>query len=401
MQSIAMPRTISARITKSLVGQLEAGDTVWDIDVKGFGARRQKDSVSYFVKTRLKGRQKWITIGRHGSPWTVEKARKEALTVLSETNAGIDHNETKRRERAGSSIFEDVADRFLATHGKKLKPATCEVYGYLVRLQLLPALGRRRIEEITKTDVANFHAKWAKKPRTANHALAVLSKIMSWAEQQGLRPEHSNPCLNIERYRETRRERFLSADELAALGKALDEAEGQQNPYIIAAIRLLILTGARLGEILTLKWEYVDEERRLILLPDSKTGAKPIPLNQPALDVLARLPRIASNPYVLPGHITGGHLVNIQKPWRTLRKTAALGDLRLHDLRHSFASVAVAEGGSLPILGKVLGHSQPQTTARYAHLADDPVSKLSEATATSIVRAMKGKQGPLDSPSTA
>lgn len=383
-----MPRTLSARITKSLVAQLQPGDIVRDTEVKGFGARRQKDSVSYFLKTRIKGRQKWLTIGLHGSPWTVETARKDALRKLADVHDGKDPSEAKRRARAGSDIFEDVAARFLAVHGKKLKPATREVYGYLIRLQLVPSLGRRRIEEITKADVASFHNKWSEKPRTANHALAVLSKIMSWAEQQGLRPEHSNPCLHIERYKESRRERFLSADELARLGKALDEAGAKQNPYVVAAIRLLVLTGARLGEILTLKWEYIDDQRRLILLPDSKTGAKPIPLNQPAIDVLAAIPRIASNPFVLPGHITGTHLVNIQKPWRVIREAAGLGDLRLHDLRHSFASVAVAAGGSLPILGKVLGHSQPQTTARYAHLGDDPVAKLSESTAARIAEAM-------------
>ncbi|NKB16262.1 MAG: integrase arm-type DNA-binding domain-containing protein, partial [Sphingomonadales bacterium] len=276
-----MPRTLSAHITKTLVGQLGPGDVVRDTEVKGFGARRQKDSVSYFLKTRVKGRQKWLTIGLHGSPWTVEKARKEALRLLTEAHTGKDPSEAKRRARAGSDIFEDVAARFITAHGKKLKPATREVYGYLIRLQLVPSLGRRRIEEITKADVASFHTKWADKPRTANHALAVLSKIMSWAEQQGLRSEHTNPCLNIERYREAKRERFVSADELAALGKALDEAESKQNPYVIAAIRLLILTGARLGEILTLEWSFVDEPRRLILLPDSKTGAKPIPSINP------------------------------------------------------------------------------------------------------------------------
>ncbi len=383
-----MPKNDRARLTKVLVERLDAGDILFDADVKGFGARCQRYGISYFLKTRINGRQKWLTIGLHGSPWTVETARKEAMRLLTEVHSGKDPSEAKRRARAGSDIFEDVAARFLAVHGKKLKPATREVYGYLIRLQLVPSLGRRRIEEITKADVAGFHHKWANKPRTANHALAVLSKILSWAEQQGLRPEHTNPCLNIERYRETKRERFLSAAELAALGKALDAAEGQQNPYVIAAIRLLVLTGARLGEILSLKWEYIDEQRRLILLPDSKTGAKPIPLNQPALAVLGKIMRLENNPFVLPGHIAGTHLVNIQKPWRVIRDAAGLGDMRLHDLRHSFASVAVAEGGSLPILGKVLGHSQPQTTARYAHLADDPVAKLSETTAAKIVEAM-------------
>lgn len=384
-----MARKLSGRITKTIVASLEAGDVIRDTELKGFGARRQQDSVSYFLKTRINGRQKWLTIGRHGSPWVPETARREALRMLAEAVSGKDPSIAKRKARAKLDTVEDVANRFLQVHGQKLKPTTREVYGYLIRLQIIPSLGRRRIEEVTKTDVANFHSKFFDKPRTANHALAVLSKIMSWAEQQGLRAEHTNPCLTIERFRENKRERFLSSDELAALGKALTAAEAKENAYIIAAIRLLLLTGARLNEILSLKWSYIDEERRLILLPDSKTGAKPIPLNQPALDILKTLPRIGGNPYVLPGHIHGAHLVNIQKTWRTIRKAASLGDdLRLHDLRHSFASVAVATGGSLPILGKVLGHSQPQTTARYAHLADSPVTELSEATAAKLAKGL-------------
>jgi integrase len=383
-----MPKSRKARISISVIDKMEPGETVFDTVIKGFGARCQSASVSYFIKTRVKGRQRWITIGRHGSPWTPDLARKAALKLLADVVGGVDPSESKRRERSNSSLFEDVAARFLELHGKKLKPKTQEVYSYLVRLQINPSLGKRRIEEIARTDVSAFHHKWSEKPRTANHALAVLSKILSWAEQEGLRPLHSNPCFGVTKYRENKRERFLSPDELAALGTALAAAEATQNPYAVAAIRLLVLTGARVGEILSLKWSYIDEGRRLILLPDSKTGAKAIPLNQPAFDVLAGIMRIESNPFVLPGHIHGTHLVNIQKPWRDIRGAAGLGDVRLHDLRHSFASVAVASGGSLHILGKVLGHSQPQTTARYAHLADDPVSNLSEAVAATISKAM-------------
>lgn len=381
------------RITKVVVEALQTGDKVWDTEVKGFGARRQESAVSYFVKTRVGGRQRWLTIGRHGSPWTVDTARREARRLLGETSAGKDPVETKRAAKVEGLTLGEVAEQFLALHGPKLKPATREVYGYLIRLQITPSIGSHAIARIKRADVASFHAKWADKPRTANHALAVLSKIMSWAEQQGYRPEQSNPCLGIDRFREVRRERFLSVEEFAALGATLDAAgrDGSQNPFVIAAIRLLVLTGARLGEILTLKWSYIDEARRLILLPDSKTGAKPIPLNQPALDVLADMPRVKGNPYVCVGKVDGEHLVNIQKPWRDICEKAGLSGVRLHDLRHSFASMAVAGGASLPILGKVLGHSQPSTTARYAHLGDDPVSKLSETTAAVIAAAMTPK----------
>lgn len=185
-------------------------------------------------------------------------------------------------------------------------------------------------------------------PRAANHALSVMSKLLTWAEDQGYRPEGANPCQRVQRYRENKRERFLTKDELAKLGKALDKAEAEHiaGPYAIAALRLLIFTGARLNEILTLQWSHVDLERKMIFLPDSKTGQKPVTLNQPAIDILKALPRFANNPYVIVGHRYGSHLINLQKPWQEIRALAGLETVRIHDLRHTFASVAVATGNS-------------------------------------------------------
>jgi integrase len=163
---------------------------------------------------------------------------------------------------------------------------------------------------------------------------------------------------------------------------------------VLAAIRLLLLTGARLSEILTLRWTYLDTHRRVLALPDSKTGAKVIPLNQPALDVLASLSRLKNNPFVLPGLVEGQHLVNLQKPWRRVRKEAGLEDVRLHELRHSFASISVGLGGTLPVIGRVLGHSQPGTTARYAYVADKVASELVEAAGALIGQAIQRKASP-------
>ena len=187
-----------------------------------------------------------------------------------------------------------------------------------------------------------------------------------------------------------RRERFLSEAELARLGDALRVAERDKGatPWAIAAIRLLTFTGARLSEILTLKWEYVNAEHGILLLPDSKTGQKAVHLNAPSLAVLQDILRLDGNPYVICGDIPGQHLVNLERPWRRIRKTAGLDDVRLHDLRHSFASIGASSGHSLLIIGKMLGHSQPATTARYAHLADDPVKAASDAVAARIAAAM-------------
>jgi len=242
-----------------------------------------------------------------------------------------------------------------------------------------------------RQDIAKLHHELGDTPYQANRTLALLSKFFDWAEKRGLRPDGSNPCRHIEKYREGRRERFLSQAELARLGDTLREAEQVKScsPWVIAAVRLLTLTGARLNEILSLQWEHVSEEHECLMLPDSKTGRKAIHLNAPALALLQSIPRLEGNPFVICGERAGRHLVNIEKPWRRIRKAAKLDDVRLHDLRHSFASVAASGGQSLVVIGKMLGHSQPATTARYAHLADDPVKAASDAVGRHIAAAME------------
>jgi integrase len=180
---------------------------------------------------------------------------------------------------------------------------------------------------------------------------------------------------------------------LSRLGDALREAEQDKtcSPWVIAAIRLLTLTGARRNEILTLQWEHVSEEHESLFLPDSKTGRKAVHLSPPALALLQAIPRLEGNPYAICGERPGRHLVNIEKPWRRIRAAAKLDDVRLHDLRHSFASVAASGGQSLIVIGKMLGHSQPATTARYAHLADDPMKAASDAVGRHIASAMEGR----------
>ncbi|MGH6989060.1 MAG: site-specific integrase [Stellaceae bacterium] len=202
-----------------------------------------------------------------------------------------------------------------------------------------------------------------------------------------MRPDGSNPCRHVEKYPQRRRERFLSAVELARLGDALAAFDG--SPNVVAAVKLLVFTGARLGEVLGLRWEWIDFERGAARLPDSKTGAKTLHLPPPALAVLAELPRIEGNPHVIAGAREGAAWVNLEKPWRAIRKVAGLDDVRLHDLRHAFASVAASSGMGLPIIGKMLGHTQAQTTARYAHLASDPV-KAATAVAGKIAAAIGG-----------
>jgi integrase len=363
---------------------------VWDATVPGFGARRQTGAaVSFFLKYRnAEGRQRWHSIGRQGAPWTPEAARAEARRLLGLVAAGADPA-AERSARKEAPTVAELAELFLAEHVEtKRKPRTAREYRRLIENVILPALGRKRVADVTRTDVARLHHARRATPTEANRALALLSTMFNFSERVGERPDGSNPCRHVERFPQRRRERFLSEDELARLGDALAAYTG--SPYHVATIKLLIFTGARLGEVLGLRWEWVDFDRGDARLPDSKTGAKTIQLPAPALEVLAALPRIESEPHVLGRH---RGTTFIEAPWRRIRTAAGLGDVRLHDLRHAFASVAASAGLALPIIGKMLGHTQAQTTQRYAHLASDPVKAAAAAVAAKIAAAMSGGAG--------
>ena len=201
------------------------------------------------------------------------------------------------------------------------------------------------------------------------------------AEVWGWRPDGSNPCRHVKRYKERKRERFLSPEETERLGEVLRDAE-QEMPSAVAAIRLLLLTGCRLSEIQFLRWEDVKED--CIELPDAKTGGRVVPLGPEARAVLESLPREDGNPWVIAGKLPGSHLTDLQRPWRRIRERAGLEDVRIHDLRHSYASRALALGESLTMIGKLLGHTQVQTTARYAHLARDSIQNAAARITGSI-----------------
>jgi integrase len=387
----------TANITKRAVDAAKAHKTdgyLWDRELPGFGLKvTPAGRKVYLVQYRLggrKGRTRRVTIGQHGQI-TPTFARAEAKRLLGEIAAGRDPAAERDRARADKS-FAVVFEQFMAEHVSKLKTSTGYYYELLADTHILPRLGHRPVGEITRQDVARLHYELSAKPYVAKRSLAILSKLFNWAEKHGLRLDGSNPCRHVEKYRENRRERFLSQAELGRLGDALRKAEKDNScsRWVIAAIRLLTFTGARRNEILTLRWEHVSYEHASLMLPDSKTGRKAIYLNPPALDVLQTIPRLEGNPYVICGEKTGKHLVNLEKPWRRIRNAAGLADVRLHDLRHSFASVGASSGHSLVMIGKMLGHSQPATTARYAHLADDPVKAASDAVGRHIAAAMDG-----------
>ena len=376
------------RLTKRRIDALPAREKeyfVWDDTLKGFGARVYPNGGKrYVAQTFRRGKTIRVQIGRHGA-LSFDEAKARARKIIADIDEGRNPNKEKESERLSPTVAE-LAERFLQEYvPDHCKPRTRVEYRHAVERYILPALGSIKVTALGRDDVAALHHEMREKPYQANRTLGVVSKMMNQAEGWGLRPDRSNPCYHVRKYKEKKRERFLTADELARLGKALDEEESLASSAV-TAFRLLLYTGARLSEIQTLKWEHIRGHR--IRLPDSKTGAKTIPLNEPALEVLAQTKRVEGNSYVITGTAEGAHLTDLQKPWRRVRKAAGLEDVRIHDLRHTFASEAVMGGESLPMVGRILGHTQAQTTARYAHLADDPLQRASERIASSLKQAM-------------
>ena len=365
---------------------------LWDTELLGFGCKiTPKGRRSYFLYYRTKdNRERRPRIGVHGAV-TCEQARGIAQRWLNEVAAGGDPSGARREQRKAETLAE-FADRYMTDLAPTRKKATSIATDRInLRRHILPALGGLKVASITRADVIRLHQSMKLIPGAANRTLALLSHMLNVAEKWGLRPDGSNPCRHVEKYRERKRERFLSEAELGRLAEVLTEADRTRTemPSVLTAIRLLLFTGARLSEILTLRWEHVDMEGQCLRLPDSKTGAKVVYLPPAALEILAALDRHEDNPYVIVGAKLGTHLINLQKPWRRIRKKAGLDGVRIHDLRHSFASMAVAGGLSLPVIGALLGHTQPATTARYAHLADDPLRQAANLTGGRIAAAMK------------
>ncbi|MCC6642740.1 MAG: site-specific integrase [Deltaproteobacteria bacterium] len=387
------------KLTKRAVEAVEPSSErdLWMIDdelpaltlrVKPSGVR------TYVLRYRnANGVQRKYAIGRHGVV-TAAEARRRAREHLAEIARGADPAETREEKRRALTVA-DLADRYLREHAAtKKKPSSAAGDARNLRLHVVPRLGRRPVAEVTRAEVTRLHHDLRETPGNANRVLSLLSKAFNLAERWGLRPDGSNPCRNIDRYPERKRERYLTAAELARLGETLREieAEGSEHPSTVAGVRLLIFTGCRRGEIEGLRRDEVDFERAGLRLADSKTGAKWLPLNAPALEVLASLTKKASdNPYVLTGRTKSEPFQGLGWAWRRIRQRAGLDDVRLHDLRHAFASVGVASGASLYVIGGLLGHRVPATTARYAHLADDPLRAASQAIGARIAAALDGK----------
>lgn len=389
---------------------------LWDDALAGFGvAAFPTGRKVYVAQYRKAGRSRRITIGEHGR-LTPDEARSQAKVILGAVEKGNDPIAERRAARAVRT-FGEVGEEFLSLHvAAKRKERTYDEYAALFRGHVKPAIGGKRIVDVRRADAARLHARMADRPFQANRAIAFISAVWNWAARRDEVALADNPAKGIERYPEQGRERFLTSAELARLGDALREAETvglpwavdevkpsakhlakpdkrrvKLDPFAVGAIRLLILTGARLREILDAQWPQVDLERGVIFLSDSKTGKKPIYLSAAAQAVLASLPRIEGNPHIIAGAKDGAPRADLKKPWAAVKRAAGLEGVRLHDLRHSFASFGAGASLGLPIIGKLLGHSQAATTHRYAHLDTDPLRRAVDTIGATISAAMEGK----------
>ncbi len=371
--------------------QPEASDVIiWDNELTGFGCKvTPKGRRSYFLYYRTReGQQRRPTIGLHG-PLRPEAAREIAKRWLAEVAQGNDPSQQRSQDRSAPNV-RHLSERYLAEHAEiRKKESSIRSDKRLIGSHLLPAIGTKKVASITRDDIAKIHHSLRETPYEANRTLALSSKMFSLAERWGLRPDNSNPAKNIDRYKEEKRERYLSSDEVARLWEVLNSeaAASKVSSSALAAIKLLMLTGRRLNEVLKLEWSWVDLEARVLRLPDTKSGALLVSLGEPAIEVLNDLKTTqADETFVIAGKRKNAHLVNLQKPWRLVREMAELEDVRLHDLRHTFASVGAGMGLSLHMLGRLLGHKQAATTTRYAHLAQEPVRTAADAIGAELLR---------------
>jgi integrase len=407
------------RITKRTVDALQSNCsefTVWDDSVSGFGVRVRPTGAKSYVVVYRAGAGRGSPVRRYTiaavGKITPDLARARAKAVLGAVVHGHDPARQRTAER-GTPTVAELADQFMTDHVRaKRKAGTAEFYQDILHRIVKPAVGTTKADKLTRLQIGKLHSSLSETPFQANRVLAVVGSMYAFAGRAGIVPEGTNPARGIDKFKESRRERFLTGGELERLGGAIREAETigipwrvddtkpttkhvpkgarvtKISPYAAAALRLLLFTGCRLREILHLRWQHVDMERGCLFLPDSKSGRKTVILNAPALAVLNTLERVGS--YVVPGDDPEQPRHDLKRPWDAVTKRAGLVGVRLHDLRHTYASFGAGGGLGLPIIGRLLGHAQAATTARYAHLDNDPLRCASEAIAGRIAAALEG-----------
>ena len=391
----------------------------WDTELKGFALRvAESGTKTYILRYRPRGTgragpRRFMVLGRHGAI-SPDEARAKAKTILGAVAAGRDPAKELAHAKAAMSIGQLVAF-FIDEHAKpKRKARTAADYAAVLNNYLVPKFGKRPADQVTTAEISQLHLSMRDRPYQANRLIAVIASMYGVAARHGIVPRGTNPALGIERFRKSARERYLGIEELNRLGEALRLAETDGLPWrsdaakaeskhlareenrrtilsseVVLAFRLLMFTGARLQEILTLQWSHIDFERGLINLADSKTGRKTIVMSGATIDLLRGRERRGA--FVIPGADVDRSRSDLKKPWRAIQRHAGLEGVRIHDLRHTFASIGAGASLGLPIVGKLLGHSQPATTARYAHLDADPLRRASNVIGDHLTAALAGR----------
>ena len=379
-------RKLSNRTVDAL--KVRQDTSFWDLRLPGFGVRVYPSGAKiYIVRARGPRGPRQATVGRHGVI-SASQARRDGALMIARIRAGEEPLKVAKRPRrvAGPTVAE-VAKRYMDEHvSVRCKPSSARTMLTLVRVHIVPNFGHLRFASLKPGQIVKLHHGMAPTPVQANLVVGTLTHMFKLAAGWGIVPEGTNPCRTVVKYRERKRDRYLTDAEYHRLGSVLDEAliEGGATAASVTAIRLLMLTGCRCNEILRLSWDEVDPEAGELRLRDSKTGPRTVSLSPMTSELLANLPRTPDDVWVIPGRKPGTHMRKLDTAWRKLRSRAGLHDVRLHDLRHSFASRALSLGESLPMIGKLLGHTQIATTARYAHLDRHAVHEAAERVANSI-----------------
>jgi len=371
------------RAAKPRAAKYEVRDDV----VSGLALAIQPTGVrTFFLARMVHGRRRYATIGS-ADAMTIPEARREARRLIA---TYIKPAKTDSGPRTPGHPMDAFAEEFLDRQAHRWKPRTLESNAYMVRKYILPAFGHMTVDSIAVENVRDWFASMSERPGIANRAMPVLSMMMRMAELWGYRPHNSNPCKNTRRYKTQAKERFLTADEMARLNAVLTRDEFWC-PHIVAIVRLLMLTGCRFGEIAALEWDWIRDRR--IHLPDSKSGPRTVWLSSAARAVIDAIPRYGPDcPYLFPARPPTRPIDNIGYQWDRIRDEAGLPGLRLHDLRHSWASTAAMNGVDMVTIAKLLGHALVETTERYVHLSDRSVADAADRVSNRIHAALAGRE---------
>lgn len=379
-----------AKLTKTFVDRIAPGavDVIyWDVDLPGFGIRVKPSGVRSYVcqyRNRESGESRRMTLGKHGPLLTCHQAKQEARRVLGDAIGGGDLARARQEKRKAPTVGQ-LAVEYMDRHAvPKKRPQSVQNDRVLINKYVLPHLGTKKVDSVSRRDITLLHASLKDRPYQANRLLALLSKMFSLSVDWGWRTD--NPARGVTKYVEHRRERWLSDEELVRLLRVLSE---HPNRRASNAVRMQLLTGARIGEVLRTEWREIDFDRGVWIKPSHHTKQKRteyVPLSSQALALLQSMRSEADPevPFLFPGDVPGKPLVELKKFWRSVRREADLKDYRLHDNRHTHASHLVSSGLSLEIVGRLLGHTSPMTTKRYAHLADGPLRAATERFASKL-----------------